>query len=505
MFGRGTRELMEWLPDLQELDHDAVRRLLSRAWLEVAERRELGAPGTSGQESAAELRRLATALQVHAVVIADLDPQVRTACAFVAAEALDIARELVRATDSDPFWREPFVVGLLYLTSGYDANAGVAVRDATPPPDVSDEETYALASVAALLTGVASPEVPEISVPSPYLHERVRGALWHELGSLIAGFNDWLRDPTRASADEIAAALGLADGLRLTAHDLPIALHAEIQHVARLASTAMIAAAGRALRGVPAPEPAMETYANFLRSRCRRQPILWPAAREYAALALPGLTRNAVVAVPTGAGKSGVADLAIQHAVGRGWVLYLAPTNALVGQVRRQLRSDHPGVPIREFLGGSEYTTASGEALQDIAVGQVLVMTPEKCSLALRQSPEAFVDLALTISTRPTYSATGGVEALSASSSSRRPSRGCPRPLSCSCRHSSPIPRPCATGWPPCTRARQSSSASPGVRPERSERWLESTDPLRLPPPRRPRTDLPGCLRIDATLGLTLR
>jgi replicative superfamily II helicase len=54
-------------------------------------------------------------------------------------------------------------------------------------------------------------------------------------------------------------------------------------------------------------------------------------------------------------------------------------------------------VRVREFLGGSEYTTASGEALQDIAVGQVLVMTPEKCALALRQSPEAFEELALTI------------------------------------------------------------------------------------------------------------
>ncbi|MCL6479337.1 MAG: hypothetical protein K6T65_13170 [Peptococcaceae bacterium] len=37
----------------------------------------------------------------------------------------------------------------------------------------------------------------------------------------------------------------------------------------------------------------------------------------------------AVVSMPTGSGKSFVAELAVSQAVGMGWCLYLAPTNAL--------------------------------------------------------------------------------------------------------------------------------------------------------------------------------
>ncbi|MHB8658967.1 MAG: DEAD/DEAH box helicase [Solirubrobacteraceae bacterium] len=160
---------------------------------------------------------------------------------------------------------------------------------------------------------------------------------------------------------------------------------------------ALDAAAGRALRTVAAPEPQTDTFSAFLVARCRSQPLLWPAAASYARSTLPGPSSSAIVAVPTGAGKSAVADLALQHAATKGWVLYLAPTNALVSQIRRQLRADHPGLTIREFFGGAEYTTLDGETLARLTNGQVFVMTPEKCSLALRQSPDAFEDMSLCI------------------------------------------------------------------------------------------------------------
>ncbi|MGO8905640.1 MAG: DEAD/DEAH box helicase [Solirubrobacteraceae bacterium] len=399
MFGRGVQELLTALPRLDGLDADTVRRLLSGAWLEVAERRELDAPQPGRAPVAGELRRLAIALQIHAVIVPELDQETVRACAFVAAEALDIARELaaVETTDDEPIDYERVVVGLLYLIAGYDANASVAVRTVQLEGDVPDAERYALQSVLALLTGGRVPEPPDAAEEDGYLHERVRSALLRRIGELVGNFTQWLRDPTRPAASEPQALLELADELRLSEQDLAVAGHADVQHLARLSSTALAQAAGRALRNVPAPDGAPETFTRFLASTCGRQPLLWPAAAEYAATVLSGPPLSAVVAVPTGAGKSGVADLAIQHAITHGWALYLAPTNALVGQIRRQLRREHPGVLIREFLGGAEYTTLAGEELQDITIGQVLVMTPEKCSLALRQSPESFADLALLV------------------------------------------------------------------------------------------------------------
>jgi hypothetical protein len=78
-------------------------------------------------------------------------------------------------------------------------------------------------------------------------------------------------------------------------------------------------------------------------------------------------------------------------------VLYLAPTNALVGQIRRHMADVFGASAVREFFGGAEYTQLAGEAIADVDDRQILVMTPEKCSLALRQNPEAFDRLALCI------------------------------------------------------------------------------------------------------------
>jgi RAD3-like DEAD/DEAH box helicase/helicase-like protein len=402
MFGRGIEALMEALPRLDGLDQDVVRRLLSGAWLEVAERRELGGVDASRDSAARDLRRLALALQTHAVVVPTVTAATTRACAFVAAEALDIAREVDALQDEEtpapP--AERIVVALLYLIAGYDANAAVSVRGMFIPDETTPAERYGLQGAIALVTGGTAPEAPD---PSPavdgYLHDRVRSALWREVGDLLASFIQWLREPGREAADEANRLVQLADELRLAPDEVPIAVHADVQHVARLASAGITEAAGRAARAVPRPteNATSDVFEQFLSARCARQPLLWPAAAEYAATALPGPSASAVVAVPTGAGKTAVADLAIQHAITQGWVLYLAPTNALVGQIRRQLRNDHPGVTVREFFGGAEYTTLAGEALEDIGVGQVLVMTPEKCSLALRQSPEAFGHLALIV------------------------------------------------------------------------------------------------------------
>ena len=52
---------------------------------------------------------------------------------------------------------------------------------------------------------------------------------------------------------------------------------------------------------------------------------------------------------------------------------------------------------VRGFVGGAEYTLLAGESLEEVDPGEVLVMTPEKCSLALRQSPETFDDVALIV------------------------------------------------------------------------------------------------------------
>jgi hypothetical protein len=398
MYGRGVEELLDALPSLDGLDTDRVRRLLTRAWLDVAQTRELDADRSDATATIAQLRRLALALQVHAVLSPDLPAATQRASSFVAAESLDIVRELLsldaEADSADAF--EQVLTGVLYLIAGYDANAAVAVRNIVIGTDLPTVDRYAVEQTLAFLRGGSPVDRPPEPTAMPYLHERVRAALLLRIGDLVGSFDQWLRTPDRAPVGEAAALLALADDLRVEADEVPVADHGDLQHLARVLARAMVESSARAARSVPAP-PTGDLFARFLRRRCSAQPVLWPAAAEFATTALGGAPVSAVVAVPTGAGKSAVADLAIQYAVHRGWVVYLAPTNALVGQIRRQLRRDHPGITVRQFLGGAEYTSLPSETFDDVAVGQVLVMTPEKCSLALRVSPEAFGSLALVV------------------------------------------------------------------------------------------------------------
>lgn len=414
MFNQGVDELLESLPAIGELDPSGVRRMLSRAWLDAVDRRDLGGSDSGGEAFTRDLRRLATALEVHAILVPDVSTETMRACAFVGAEALEIAREM--SANEGEAEEEPWLfgtrlrferveAGLLYLIAGYDANAGINGRALDQPPSQGDESIaeWSLSLIVDFLMLRSSPRRDPPSPPGEdaLLSERVRHAIWSNIGNAIRDHLDWLTfgdegtDTAATRLRNLAEQLeSRGDGSAGSAH------HSDLHHLVLLIATACDATMSRALRRIPPPDDDSGRFLDYQRRRARDRPLLWPAAADYAAAALPGPHAHAVVSVPTGAGKSAVAELAIAQAVRDGWVLYLAPTNALVGQIRRQLYEvigKLQGVEVREFLGGSEYTELAGEALGEIADRQVLAMTPEKCSLALRQSPEVFERLALCV------------------------------------------------------------------------------------------------------------
>jgi replicative superfamily II helicase len=93
--------------------------------------------------------------------------------------------------------------------------------------------------------------------------------------------------------------------------------------------------------------------------------------------------------------------LSIGHPISlhSGWVLYLAPTNALAEQIRGDLRLglEALGTEILAFIGDQEYSTFSTDSVTQMHVNSVAVMTPEKCALALRLSPDALASCSLVV------------------------------------------------------------------------------------------------------------
>jgi len=136
--------------------------------------------------------------------------------------------------------------------------------------------------------------------------------------------------------------------------------------------------------------------------------VLPPQRRSLAEKGLLGSSRRAVVvSLPTSSGKTMIAQFRILQALNQfdheqGWVAYLAPTRALVNQVARQLRSDFAplSVVVEKVSPALEVDSVEMDLLQEQSDGQkfrVLVTTPEKLDLMLRQGWEEKIDRPLTL------------------------------------------------------------------------------------------------------------
>ena len=136
--------------------------------------------------------------------------------------------------------------------------------------------------------------------------------------------------------------------------------------------------------------------------------VLPPQRRALAEQGLLGSSRRAVVvSLPTSSGKTLIAQFRILQALNqfdleRGWVAYLAPTRTLVRQVARRLRRDFEplGVLVEQVSPALEVDGVESELLREKDKDRefrILVTTPEKLDLMLRQDWEAKIGRPLTL------------------------------------------------------------------------------------------------------------
>ncbi len=132
---------------------------------------------------------------------------------------------------------------------------------------------------------------------------------------------------------------------------------------------------------------------------------LWRPQREAIAAGLvrPGEPRNFVVTLPTGGGKTLIAELAILSAlrsVEPTWALYVTPSRALAHQVSGDLRRHlgDSGIIVRTVVAGAEQAVLLNQELDALAQRRsVTVTTPEKCDAYYRNAKDLFGTCALVI------------------------------------------------------------------------------------------------------------
>lgn len=230
-----------------------------------------------------------------------------------------------------------------------------------------------------------------------------------ELSSLVALYN--LAREVDLVAEYLVAGSPGDVGVRLDRHHanaseiLELEPDPALEHISDLLHAGLRALVSASVwtitRGLGAR---ISSFVEALASRERENPVLelWPSQRSALRGSLLDPAKRAlVVQMPTSAGKTLIAEFAIVQALALNpdaTVAYVVPTRALVNQMTLRLRADlsplelnvEAAVPVFE-LDPVEDGLLKGQRIH------VLVTTPEKLDLLLRQRHPAVDDLALVV------------------------------------------------------------------------------------------------------------
>lgn len=138
---------------------------------------------------------------------------------------------------------------------------------------------------------------------------------------------------------------------------------------------------------------------NFIAQMGVRHPPqleLWPSQLDAARRAVD-LSDDLVIALPTSAGKTRIAELCILCTLASGKrIVYVTPLRALSAQVERVLaRTFIPlGFTVTSLYGAAGATIADAE---NLASAHIVVATPEKLDFAMRQDPAVLDDVGLIV------------------------------------------------------------------------------------------------------------
>ncbi len=436
MFDDFAKSLFADFPEFDGFSRERAIRSLSRAYLAIIEYRVNRS--TADLEELAEnqpfLRRLANTLFFHVVINEERGQQERRAAAFVAAESISLMADYIAIAKSfadnveQPSLRvsERYTrieAALLYQFARYDACAS-SVLSMSPPTigagNSLEDRTAAwcferieglcrLRLTPTQNTGINFNFRSGDTISARPLEIDTISRLYFEIGMAAIDFTEWLGGNTASLPEAVTRLDGVIAALTVADDESPPVGHeyGRIHHLATLLKLCLPSLEDRALLHVVPNPPGFNptSYRKYLYNRAMGtaasagRPVLWPSALQYVRDCVVGSSRHAVVSMPTGSGKSFVGELAVSQAVGEGWALYLAPTNALTEQIRRDLREGlkELGTDVLAFIGDQEYSIFATDRVEQMQNNSVAVMTPEKCALALRLSPDAFANCRLVV------------------------------------------------------------------------------------------------------------
>lgn len=419
MFDPVTAKLIRSIGGLEGLNSSRLPELLTQAFTEIVSARirlgEVPADNDAINKAIDRFSRLGNTLEPWVL----LEPQRENAAAvaYVAAQShlivemgLALSRERIRGHLAMDSISPAVSAMLLFLIANQPSDsAGVAAR-------IKVGRKGATALLLRDLVSLATGELAEVALSPPesvgdgedpleqasvILYARIRRGVRMMARRLLGLPVTKLFDPDRIFArvaedalhrfsSENGTPFGQSGDQLFSAFPGPFQLASLLRGVwATILKAAIV--------NLPSPagvDPL--AWRRMLRPILPHRPYLWPnhlGAIEGGMLD-PG--KSAVLTFPTGAGKSTLGELKIAATLCKGrHVLYLAPTHALVAQVKSNLRGVFGRTTVSDALPADEFYAETDDGENPEAV--VTVMTPERCLASVGIHPDGFQQLGLVV------------------------------------------------------------------------------------------------------------
>ncbi|RLI53110.1 MAG: hypothetical protein DRP09_16510 [Candidatus Thorarchaeota archaeon] len=401
MLDEFTRRLIESARIPSQLSGQEARDFVSKAYMSYLAKVVFDSQDDDKSSYVLSLNRLSLATSL--LWSSDED----NSTAFLVAEAADIARMIVQESESDLPVSARFKKGIHYLDLAsffhlvdYDANARVVTKEAAR--FLQSVDFVKLGTITAshvsyykclsyFLRGWFGHCRKEASQSIEANSAEERAFLF--LRAYLANLTNKYKSQDFANAEQEKQMVNLVNALEKNDHSY-FSLASESTRLVAFDAAINRKSAYRLLLPVLGQE---YLTARISSDDNQGYPFAWPPVRNFCQKYFSEDAQHAVITVPTGGGKSFLAELATARALQDGWVLYLAPTNALCSQIREDLKQNLQSltsIDVEAFLGKSEYMA---ELPRFQVPKQVLVVTPEKALLLLKREPDRFSECSLAV------------------------------------------------------------------------------------------------------------
>lgn len=425
MYNSYSKELLNLIPNIEGIDKNEIVRYLSKAFLfSFNENSRNEVSSDEKQEIRNYLRKLINFLE-HETIFNNQERDIIISSSFFAAEALSLLLKFNEELDDvnilelesriSAILYLQVEIALLYFISHNTVNA-ISILKQIKLPNIEEENRFSSISFIANLINFLNGDLEERSYSRPQnedantVNELINFTYCdfiYDLHTALENYKSWF---VGRNSDGLDRSKIIIRKIINTLEESTHILFEDISHLSNMLLVTIESSMALSFRNKMIDyefdnDVFQSNYIDYINRRTlgatkfQARPFLWPPAVSYIDTVFFE-NISSVISIPTGSGKSFLAEISVIEALKRGWVLYLAPTNALCNQIYFDLKASlvtFNNIEVKRFLGYSEYSGDQNEFLELEEAKFVAVMTPEKCSLALRLYPEVFSNCSLCV------------------------------------------------------------------------------------------------------------